>query len=88
MAELRRVSNLNGNGSTGNTHSQRNGEGDQRQKGYDNSSYELESVQTERNGRVDKNGVPAVVVRGVSKYYTKGVPVLQNLNMTVQRGAM
>ncbi len=96
MAELRRISYRNGNGTAaegGNAHHPHhtNGSGSERQKGYKASSYELESVHTDRNGGGGKNGqneVPAVVVRNASKHYTKGVPVLQNLSMTVQRGAM
>lgn len=96
MAELRRISYRNGNGaategSEAHHPPYTNGSGSQRHKGYKTSSYELESVHTDRNGGGGKNvqsEVPAVVVRNASKHYTKGVPVLQNLNMTVQRGAM
>lgn len=100
MAELRRISYRNGNGTAssesggGNTYSPHhtNGSGSERQKGYKSSSYELESVHSHKNShggeKNGKNGVPAVVVRNASKHYKKGVPVLQNLNMTVQRGSM
>lgn len=96
MAELRSISYSNGNGAHAPS-ATRTGNGDSlRHKGYRKSSYELESVHTSNENGGAKNGkncvgddkVPAVVVRNASKHYKKGVPVLQNLNMTVQRGAM
>ncbi len=97
MADLRRISYLNGNefiadATENSKHPHCDGGGRSKlQEGFKKLSYELASVSTQKNGTTEiyiKNEVPAVVVRNASKSYKKGVPVLQNLSMTVQQGAM
>ncbi|ODN00403.1 ABC transporter G family member 23 [Orchesella cincta] len=93
MAELRRISFPNGSHSV----EPSNGNGDYHYnnppKSYTNSykksSYELSTMKTngEKKHATD-NGAPAVVVRNASKHFKKGVPVLENFNMTVPKGSI
>ncbi|CAL8072602.1 unnamed protein product [Orchesella dallaii] len=95
MAELRRISFPNGSHSVEARNGEEEGYNYHHQpksyqvNSYKKSSYELEVMK--KNGEkkhANDNGAPAVVIRNASKHFTKGVPVLDNFNMTVQRGAI
>lgn len=93
MAELLNISYPNGNeliAVSKNTKYYPQNTANQWHIDYNSSACGLDNAinKVTQKNRQNEIETPAVVVRNASKYYTKGVPVLQNLNMTVQRGAM
>ncbi len=92
MTELRNISYSNGNELTAAVSEKcqhySNNKINQWHIQYNSSSCGLDNAKNKNTQKSKENEVPAVVVRNASMYYKKGVPVLQNLNMTVKRGDM